>query len=217
MPAEGRVGYWLTTYSGKQFYPQDPFGDICIEDIAHALSIEPRFGGHLPQPYSVAQHSVLASSIVETFLGGNRSDQKWALLHDASEAYLKDLPLPVKKCVGSAYADLESRVSFAIEKHFHLTGPEPEKIKKADLICLAIERRDLFPASHAHFWALVDDMEKQVVLPDLSIGFLDWRDAKSAFLRRYRSSSVADLFPSASRSSWSAPPSSATRTAGTSG
>jgi hypothetical protein len=177
-----RSGYWLTTYSGKQFFPQDPRPeDICIEDIAHALSIEPRFGGHLPEPYSVAQHCVLVSDLVEKVLGGNGSEQKWALLHDATEAYLKDLPLPVKKCVGARYADLESHVSLAIEGHFGLKGDLPEKVKLADTMALGIERRDLFPVSHQHFWSLVDDLE----LPPISIGYLHWRDAKAAFMRRF--------------------------------
>lgn len=55
-----RRGDFICTYTGRKFYPLDPRPeDVCIEDIAHALALVNRFGGHTRVPYSVAQHSVL--------------------------------------------------------------------------------------------------------------------------------------------------------------
>ena len=82
----------IRTFTGKVFDLKilDP-ESICIEDIAHALAKTTRFGGHLKEFYSVAQHSVLMAQLVPSEL------KVEALLHDASEAYLGDMPSPFKK------------------------------------------------------------------------------------------------------------------------
>jgi 5'-deoxynucleotidase YfbR-like HD superfamily hydrolase len=45
--------------------------------------------------YSVAQHSVIVSELVEQ-RGGDAEDAFAALMHDATEAYLGDMPHPLK-------------------------------------------------------------------------------------------------------------------------
>jgi len=61
-----RNGDWIQTFSGLQFWPLDPRPDeINIEDIAHALSLQCRFGGHCNRFYSVADHSIHVSMLVE--------------------------------------------------------------------------------------------------------------------------------------------------------
>ena len=87
-----RVGDWIQTMSGVIFYPLDPRPEeIRIEDIAHALSHQCRFAGHCREFYSVAEHSVRVSrELPQEFM-------LWGLLHDASEAYLVDLPRPIKR------------------------------------------------------------------------------------------------------------------------
>jgi 5'-deoxynucleotidase YfbR-like HD superfamily hydrolase len=65
--------------SGKHFNYLDIQQDaIEIEDIANALSNICRFAGHLPEFYSVGQHSVLTSHLVPQEFALE------ALLHDAA-------------------------------------------------------------------------------------------------------------------------------------
>jgi len=111
MSSNGRsADGWFLTASGKRFWPLDPRPeDICIEDIAHALSHICRFGGHVREPYSVAQHSVIVSMIVKP------ENALYGLLHDAAEAYAGDMVRPLKRGM-PAYRSIESAVS----------GPMPE-------------------------------------------------------------------------------------------
>lgn len=83
--------YILPTYTGKLFDLENPTEDmICIEDIAHHLSLENRYNGATKFPYSVAQHSLHVCAMAPDNL------KLEALLHDAAEAYCKDLTSPLK-------------------------------------------------------------------------------------------------------------------------
>lgn len=134
----GHDAFWIRTFTGKKFYPLDPrFDDIDIEDIAHALGNICRFTGQCNQFYSVAQHSVLASMMVEP------AAQLWALLHDASEAYLSDVAGPVKWAQAfDAYRALESRLQAVINVKFGLIGEPPAIVKAIDDVLLQAELRD---------------------------------------------------------------------------
>lgn len=135
-----RIGDWMQTANGRQFWPLDPRADeVHIDDIAHALANQCRFAGHCREFYSVAQHSVLVSFQVPA------EDALWGLLHDASEAYLVDLPRPVKRAseIGAAYMRAETAVMAAICDHFGLPREEPSSIKEADNVILMTEVRDI--------------------------------------------------------------------------
>lgn len=185
----GRVGDWMVTRSGGQFWPCDPRPEeVLFEDVAHGLACENRFGGHLPEPYSVAQHSYYASIIVEKFLGGSIEDQLWALFHDASEAYLKDIPRPLKLALPE-YRELEKRCMNAIIVKFGLAPIMPHCVRRADELCLAIERRDLLLANlpsahdaHGRTWTL-GGMELD--LPPINFQFMPWKMAHTRFVGRY--------------------------------
>jgi hypothetical protein len=78
---------FLGTFSGLRFWPLDPEPEkILIADIAHALAHQCRFGGHASKFYSVSENSVHVSRRCAP------EDALWGLLHDASEAYLVELP-----------------------------------------------------------------------------------------------------------------------------
>jgi len=161
-------GPWILTASGRRFHPVDPRADeVEITDIAHALANTCRFGGHTAHHYSVAQHSVLTSHIVEPWLA------LVALMHDAAEAYVGDMVSPLKLSgqLGE-YSAIEHRVWRAIVKRYDLTGfgvdapamAMPDEVVAADMIALVTEARDLMgvadpttaPGWPSHFEPLPD-------------------------------------------------------------
>jgi len=101
------VGSGIQVNSGGIFDPlnPDPAG-ILIEDVAHALARQSRFLGHGDGSYSVAEHCVHVSRACEP------EDALWGLLHDATEAYLGDLPTPLKQSeIGEQYVIAENRAN----------------------------------------------------------------------------------------------------------
>jgi hypothetical protein len=133
---DNRPGDFMQTYSGRKFWPLDPKADeVHIEDIAHALSMQCRYGGHCERFYSVAEHSVL---MARTF--ANRDLALWALLHDAAEAYVADVPRPLKRFL-PGYKEAENKVMAAICDRFGLPHEMPERVKYADECILADEIR----------------------------------------------------------------------------
>lgn len=130
----------LLTNSGKHLDLIDPQpAMIDILDIAKGLSREARFSGQTLAFYSMAQHSVLASHIVPEEFALE------ALLHDASEAYIKDIPRPLKQLLPD-YRRVEARVQGAIRARFGLPAEQSQEVSDADRVLLATERRDLMPA-----------------------------------------------------------------------
>lgn len=142
----------ITTYTGRTFNLLEPDPDeICIEDIAHALSNLCRFTGHVRRFYSVAQHSHIVSRLVPSDIAF------MALMHDASEAYIADISTPLKHQLHD-YKQIETRIELAIQVKFNLNaeGATKRLIKQADLIALATERRDLMPRVEGDEWDLLN-------------------------------------------------------------
>jgi uncharacterized protein len=132
-----RTSNCFTTRSGKKFYPLEPRPeDICIEDIAHALAHVCRFAGHAKHFFSVAQHSVYVSLVVRS----TYEAQLWALLHDASEAYLGDIVRPFKQTsMMEGYRVVEAGVMRAICERFCLPAEEPSIVRTMDQRMYATE------------------------------------------------------------------------------
>ena len=136
-----RIGNWMQTFTGQMFWPIDPRPEeICIEDIAHALSLLCRFGGHCKEFYSVAEHSIIVSNHV----GRDPQTQLWGLLHDASEAYLQDIVQPLK-CSLPRYKEIETRLMEVVTDRFDLFWPQPERVSQMDLALLLKEKELLAP------------------------------------------------------------------------
>src|ERR1039458_9214593 len=145
----------IRTYSGLTFWPFNPHPTLIgIGDIAHALAHQCRFGGHARTFYSVAQHSVRVSQACASM------DSLWGLLHDASEAYLVDVPAPLKKLPEfAAYRRAEKRLQTVIMERFGLPTEQPTSVTAADFRLLTIEVRELFDAepgvavAETEFWS----------------------------------------------------------------
>lgn len=134
---------------------------ITINDIAHALSNITRYGGHCPHFYSVAEHSVICSRYP-----GTPKEQMEFLLHDATEAYLMDVPRPIKHRLPE-YMLIEDNLMKIILDKFNLNYPLSKKTKVVDDEVLHYEYNDFF----------VEKTKKiRCLLPD---------DAKREFLERY--------------------------------
>jgi 5'-nucleotidase len=151
-------GPYLQTVSGRWVNPFDPDpSQLDAGDIARALANQCRFGGHCRVFYSVAQHSVIVSRIVEE-RGGDVEDVFAALMHDAAEAYLGDMPHPLKhrSPLGAAFREAEGHLEQAIRDRFGIKPAIPG-IKQADRALLATERR-AFSAETWH-WPELDGVE----------------------------------------------------------
>lgn len=131
-----QVMSYIRTFTGKLVDPVNLTPeDVCIEDIAHALSNQCRFSGHVRRFYSVAEHSVRVMKKCSL-------DPLSALLHDASEAYLVDLPRPLKYHPRfEFYKEVEEHVSTVIELRFGVLALQDvkEEIHIADKRMLSTE------------------------------------------------------------------------------
>lgn len=92
-----RAATFIETYTGRAFWPLAPTEDaLSVIDIAHALSNQCRYSGHVQFFYSVAQHCCLLAAWLSNH-GGTPLECLQILMHDAPEAYLVDIPRPVKQ------------------------------------------------------------------------------------------------------------------------
>jgi hypothetical protein len=130
---------WIQTASGLKFPLLDiDMAAICIEDIAHALSMLCRFNAQCLRFYSVAEHSVHVSHEIRPDLA------LVGLMHDAAEAYLGDVPSPLKKCLAE-FQVIEANAIHAIGAKFGCGMPEDDsdaarELKRADLQLLIDEK-----------------------------------------------------------------------------
>ena len=171
-----RRGDWQQTFSGVQFWPLDPRPeDVRIEDVAHHLSNLCRWCGGCCSFYSVAEHSVRASRIVPP------EDALWALLHDAAEAYVVDVPRPLKRHL-AGYAEIEAGIMGAVCERFGLPSEMPESVRRADAAMLVTELRDLMGPPPAP-WTSAQG-ERAEPLPERIVTWAP-RRAKSEFLSRF--------------------------------
>lgn len=159
--------------SGRLYDYLSPETNIwTIDDIALGLSNMCRYAGQVKKPYSIAQHSVYVSYVV---------DQNYALdglLHDAAEAFLTDIPTPLKALLPD-YQKLEERHEAEIFKRFRLEYPMHPHVKVADMRMLKTEVMQLkTPSDH---WKFLES----VSATPIEIEVWSAKKARKTFLRRY--------------------------------
>jgi 5'-nucleotidase len=157
--AQTELSNYIQTYTGRKIEPLNPNpDDICIEDIAHSLSMQCRWTGHTAWFYSVAQHSVLVSEECD------EDTALWGLLHDASEAYLVDLARPVKRLESMrVFREAEEGLQRAIATKFRLQWPIPAHVHLVDNVLLRTEYRDLM--KNVDDWSWAPDPLKTRIMP----------------------------------------------------
>jgi hypothetical protein len=169
---------YFRTYTGRVIHPLDPKPhEISIFDIARSLSHICRFLGHTDAFYSVAQHCVLVSQHVP------QEDRLWGLLHDAPEAYLCDLPAPIKRDPQMAiYRIAEDRLMLAVCQRYGLRPEMPTSVMRADKVLLATEFRDVTTVDDPD-WIIDECGEKP--LPEYHIAAWAPAYSEQMFLARF--------------------------------
>ncbi len=169
----------IQTNSNKAFSFVDPRpGQVCIEDIAHALSLLCRYTGHSNRFYSVGQHSLLVAHLTP------KPFKLEALLHDAPEAYIGDISSPLKQLLLD-YQRIEHNVTRVVRGRFNLPPGETPCVKRADTHALAIERASLLPDEPFCAWDWIDEMGFN------TDGYEDWlapmtpEEVKEEFMVKY--------------------------------
>ncbi len=136
---EGDRGRWMQTYLGIRFHPTDPVPEeVKLIDVAHALAQQCRFNGHTAKFWSVAEHSILCANLATP------EAKRFALFHDAAEAYVGDMIRPLKyngETMGEQFQDVEAGVMHAVNQSFGLVWTDElhTEVDRVDNLALAIE------------------------------------------------------------------------------
>lgn len=190
MLQEQRKGSWIQLFSGLAFYPLDPRSDeFTLVDIAHALSLENRFSGHSREPYSVAEHSVRVSILMEELA----NNYEWALpevvnagmvglAHDGEEGLgWRDIARPIKhQPEFEFYRQLSENCQAEVWLKFGVfLNPEVSALThKADAILLATEKRDLMDPPKYPWGPLPNPLQEKITP-------WPWQVAEMKFIARY--------------------------------
>ena len=181
---------YMVTYSGKKFNPLKPTrAMINIVDISHALSMQARFCGQLKEFYSVAEHCVMVADILEDTL--NKPELAiYGLLHDGHEAFISDIPSPIKALLQPAVGEVEDRIDKAIWSRFELKPPNKEEkaiIKQADIIAFLIEDKVLRGGltDTENFNQDLVEIAYQLINNGLTINPSGFKDAKIQYMEKF--------------------------------
>jgi len=172
-----RYGDWSQTLTGRRFYVFDPHpDDIFIEDIAGSSSKICRFNGHSTVFYSVAQHCVVGSYIIEERTK-NLLLAFGFLLHDSGEPYVGDMTRPLKLMPEmEAYRNAEHNINQVLAKKFKVDLTDPI-IKEVDDEMLATERK--------YFMVPLEGWHLRREPLDIKLKPWTWQKSQREYLNRY--------------------------------
>lgn len=169
---------FIPTYTGKKLYYTDPEPEqVDVQDIAHGLALNPRYGGQTEKFLSVAKHSVLVSRELKK-QDCSEKIQLYGLFHDAAEAYMGDIPAPLKKELED-FREIEEKIMDAIWKALKVEKPREKdwkKIKDADRVLLSHEASELVSIDD---W--VGDVDRSYSLDSGSM-----EEDRERFMERFR-------------------------------
>jgi hypothetical protein len=180
-----RKKVWIQTYSGKKFYPLQPkVGDLDFIDQAHALAHTCRFGGHVSQHYSVAEHAWWMSYVAEK-RGYSEEIKKWCLIHDNAEAYLGgDMTRPVKvQPELESFRDAEKHLGSMIAIWLGLPGEEPKVVRDLDTEILGTEARRFKSPVHPDWEAYLPPLMPDIIPARMG---LEPAEARYRYLWRFK-------------------------------
>ncbi len=149
---DGDRGRWMQTYLGIPFYPTDPVPqEVKLIDVAHSLSQQCRFNGHTTKFWSVAQHSILCANLATP------EAKRFALFHDAAEAFVGDMIRPLKyngETMGKQFKAVEAGVMHAVNQAFGLVWTDGihAEVDRVDNLALVIEATYLMSPHGVPAW-----------------------------------------------------------------
>jgi hypothetical protein len=180
----------MQTFSRKSFDFDEREPEVCLEDIARALSLIPRFGGHTAYHYSVAQHSLLVAKEVAARRPDEPGVYAYGLLHDAHEAYVGDIITPLKEYLDTGrLRELTDRIDRAVhallkpEWTMHAYPGYLGPVRGADLSLLLLEV-EVLKGGQAFDWNVYAPMPIAVTRHDLRER--DWREVEQEFLHEVK-------------------------------
>lgn len=196
--AEKHEDLYIQTVKGERFYMDRPRFDI--EEMAHALGMQCRFTGHTREFYSVAEHCVKVSELIEHLprLFPLPATPYEGLLHDAHEAYVSDIASPWKALIPD-YRRMEHKLELACRTYFGLSPAISAGAKLADWVMLFIEAQHLLVPGVSDDWLTPSaDFREETLQPALhsEVSHPDCWAPKVAtryFLNRYESLRTGSL------------------------
>lgn len=181
-PSDGYKDNAYIHTQGGRFYAANPTWNV--RAMAHSLAQTARYRGNSNIFYSVAEHSLLVSLLMEEVTGG---DPYEGIFHDGTESVLPDVSSPFKQLLPDLKA-LDKRFDVSLRAHFGLAGPGKSKeCGIADWLALFIEAKQILPEEGADFEDPYNLRPEALKLrrKGWMVRGLDWQHARDLFLDRY--------------------------------
>lgn len=183
-------GNWSQHYGGIVIHVQEPETEsIDFRAIAHSLALQCRYAGHCRYFYPVALHSVIMAYAVHPRFS------QWALVHDAAEGILPDMPKPIKDGFED-YTALEDGWLRLIVAKLGLEWPMPEVVDRMDKrLILAAEKTHLMPENPRSWGLKPDDFLPELLELVQRIGEIPWRVSEVLFITEMLNRFEPDVIP----------------------
>ena len=184
----------ITTFTGKHIDPTKPTADLIdITDIAHALSLTCRGNGQVKTFFSVAEHCVYCAKEAKE-RGLSKRMQLACLLHDASEAYMSDVPHPLKPVIADYEAYENKLIDLVFVKYLGstLNDEEYSQLKEIDKELMFFDLKNLLGENQ--------NKPEPTIHIELNYNFTPFEDAEQEYLSLFYELSETENVPTLSTS-----------------